>query len=78
MYEENGINVRVRFHRREFDDGLYEITGGFDYGLFTDDCGMWYDDDEVERAADSLGSFKYSQVVSAMARLLARLLIAHV
>lgn len=27
------------FTRGKFDDGLYEITGGLGYGLFTDDCG---------------------------------------
>lgn len=42
------------FIRGKFDDGLYEITDGLGDGLFTDGCVMWYDDGEVERAANSL------------------------
>jgi hypothetical protein len=43
------------FARGKFDDGLYEITGGLGNGLFTDNCEVWYDDGEVERAAHNLG-----------------------
>ncbi|KFY65655.1 hypothetical protein V496_02424 [Pseudogymnoascus sp. VKM F-4515 (FW-2607)] len=44
------------FTRGKFDDGLYEITGGLGDGLFTDNCGVWYDDGEVERIGHNLGS----------------------
>jgi hypothetical protein len=48
------------FIQRKLDGGLYEVTDGLGNGLgdglFTDDCGMWYDDGEVERAADSIDS----------------------
>lgn len=44
------------FTRGKFNDGLYEITGGLGNGLFTNNCGVWYDDGEVERVAHNLGS----------------------